>query len=151
RGEQLPAGTAFEREESCEHRTPGEVDSLPRRGRLREGPVRLDQGLERATDLAGRHRAEAGAAGWEVRLPAAEGLERLDADQFPLPIVVRGEDDFLDRVGEAAQRVVEGHGRLFPDGLEVDQVVEVRPGPIPRGLRIIELDDVSAERKHDDV
>src|SRR5437899_13081383 len=46
---------------------------------------------------------------------------------------------------------MERYGRLFSDGLEVDQVVDVYQGPIPGGLRIIELDDVAPEREHDDV
>src|SRR5207244_12859053 len=98
-----------------------------------------------------RLRHAGGAAGGEGRLATGEILERLDVDQLPLTIVVRGEDVLVDRVGEAAQRVMERYGRLFSDGLEVDQVVEVHQGPIAGGLRIIELDDVAPEREHDDV
>src|SRR5437867_9987686 len=42
-------------------------------------------------------------------------------------------------------------GRLLADGLEVDQGVEIGFNPVPGRLRIVDLDDVASERKHDDV
>src|SRR5213594_3398897 len=96
RGEHLPVGAAFDREEAREDGAPREVDPLPGRGGLRQGPIRLDETLERATDLGGRHRAESGPSRGEIGMLMAEGLERLDADQLALSVEVRCQDDFVD-------------------------------------------------------
>ena len=81
----------------------------------------------------------------------AKGLEGLDADQLPLSVVVRREDDLVDRVRETAERVMQRGGRLLPDGLEVDQGIEIGSDPILGRLRIVDLDDVTSEMEHDDV
>src|SRR5438132_53302 len=93
RGEHLPVGAALDRQESREDGAPCEVDPLPGRRRLRQGPVRLDEILEGATDLGRRHRAEPGPPRGEIRMLMAKGLERLHANQLALSVVVRREDD----------------------------------------------------------
>src|SRR5213594_2192861 len=151
RGEHLPVGSAFDREESREDGAPREVDPLPGRRGIRQGPIRLDEILEGAMDLGCRHRAEAGPPCREIRILTAKGLEGLDADQLPLSVVVRREDDLVDRVRETAERVMQRGGRLLPDGLQVDQGIEIGSDPILGRLRIVDLDDVTSEREHDDV
>ena len=151
RRQHLPAGAALEREESREHGAPREVDSLAGRRGFGERPIRVRQVVERAAHLARRHGAESRATGGQARASGPEGLQGLDPDELPLPIVVRREDDLVGRLGEAAERVVEGRGRLAPHRLDVDQRLRIDRAPVPIRIRIVDLDDVAAEREHDDV
>src|SRR5437773_11739362 len=107
--------------------------------------------LAGATGHGCRQRAEPGPPWREIRMLTRKGLEGLDADQLPLSVVVRREDDLVDRVRETAERVMQRGGRLLPDGLEVDQGIEIGSDPILGRLRIVDLDDVTSEREHDDV
>src|SRR5207249_3259629 len=92
----------LQREEAREDRSPREIDSLPRRRGLREGPVRLRERLERAPHLRGRHRTEPRSPSGQIRPLTSERLEGLDSDQFALAVVVGCEDHLVRPLGEAA-------------------------------------------------
>ncbi len=105
----------------------------------------------RAAAAARGHGAESRATRRQARPGGPEGLQRLDPDELAFPVVVRREDDLVDRLGEAAERVVEGGGRLASHRLRVDERFRIDRAPVPVRVRVVDLDDVTAEREHDDV
>ena len=151
RGEDLAVRGALQREETGEDRSPREIDSLPRRRGLREGPVRLRERLERAPHLRGRHRTEPRSPSGQIRPLTSERLEGLDSDQFALAVVVGCEDHLVRPLGEAPQSVVQRGRRFVADRFHVDEDVQVGVLPIVRLSRIVDFHDVPAKRENDHV
>src|SRR5205807_2094148 len=83
----------------------------------------------------------------QLRPPAPKGIQRLHADEFPFPIIVRREDYFVRRVGKEPQDVVQRRGRFVSDRFQVDQIVQVGRFPILDVRRIVDLHDMPAERE----
>ena len=139
------------RDEAGEDRAPREVDDLAGLRGLREGKVHFREIPERVLDLPLRERRVPGPPGADARVDVLHDRERLDPDQLPLSVEVRGDDDLVLSGGDLAERLL--HVRRGDDlhGLRPHEALQVDLLPGVQLLGVVEVLDVPPESDDRDV
>ena len=151
-----PAGR--ERDEPRQRRAPDQVDVLARLTGARQRLGQLDEVGERVLDLllgqrrvlraldARRHGAFGAVA--QVRVRVEDLLQRLEADQLALAVVVGRDHDRVRVLGLLAQRLVDALLDRLLDQVREDQLARLDLAPVRVALREGGVHQVALEADH---